>query len=214
MKLENEDALDKFIICKQCYTLHEEICLKEGTKACCTVCHGVMYGVNGKLVSQGLALSITGLIFFIIANLFPLVKIDLLGYSQFITLSKTFIALFENEFYLVGILCFFLIFLFPLLIFLIHILFFSLLYLKKGSYLSKKLLILLTKMMPWSMSDIFLVSILIALVKLIGYADIEIGISFWSLMIFVLLDIFMTKSITLSELWMLRQHIFKYEKIL
>ncbi|MCW8821401.1 MAG: paraquat-inducible protein A, partial [Sulfurovum sp.] len=65
MKLENEDALDNLIICKQCSTLHEEVPIKDGTKACCTECGSILYRYDSKLIDHGLALSITGFIFFV-----------------------------------------------------------------------------------------------------------------------------------------------------
>ncbi len=207
MKLENEDALDGFIICHQCYTLHEEIPIKDGSHACCTGCGGVLYRYDTRLVDHGLALSITGLIFFILANVFPLVEIELLGVGQFITIPKTILSLFESGFYIVGLLCAFLVFIFPLMIFLINMLLFTLLKLKIGSKMSKELLVLLAYITPWSMTDIFLVSILVSLVKLIGYAQIHIGISFWALMVFVLIDLYLVKYVHLSEIWMLRKRI-------
>lgn len=208
MKLENEDALDNLIICHQCFTLHEEIPIEDGTQALCTACGGVLYRYNVKLIDYGLAFSFTGLIFFALANFFPLVKIELLGHTQFITIPKTFLALFENGFYVVGLLCLFLIFIFPLMIFCINIVLFSLLKLKKGEQLTKELLVLLSHIKPWSMSDIFLISILVALVKLIGYAQIHMGVAFWALILFVLVDLYITRQIHISELWMLRKRIY------
>jgi paraquat-inducible protein A len=209
MKLENEDALDNLIICHKCYTLHEEVAISNGTKALCSSCGDVLYRYDSKLIEHGLALSITGLIFFVVANFFPLVKIEILGHEQFITIPKTFIALFDNGFYLVGLLCAFLIFIFPLMIFGINILLFALLKSGRGESLSKELLVLLSHIKPWSMSDIFLISILVALVKLIGYAQIHMGTAFWALILFVLLDLYITKRIHVSEIWMLRKHIFE-----
>ena len=40
MKLENEDDLDNYIICRECYTLHEEVPIADGTEAICTACGG------------------------------------------------------------------------------------------------------------------------------------------------------------------------------
>jgi paraquat-inducible protein A len=207
MKLENEDALDNFIICKQCFTLHEEVPIHDGTKACCTECGAVLYKYDSKLIEHGLALSITGFIFFVLANLFPLVQIEILGHEQFITIPKTIVSLFESEFYIVGLICIFLIFIFPLMIFTINISIFIALKLGRGEKLTKRLLILLAHIIPWSMTDIFLISILVALVKLIGYAQIHMGISFWALMIFVIIDLYIVKRINLSELWMMRKRI-------
>ncbi len=207
MKIENEDALDNFVICHHCFTLNEEITIEDGSKACCSECGGVLYRYDSKLIDHGLALSITGFIFFILANLFPLIQIDILGSEQFITIPKTIVSLFENGFYIVGLICTFLIFIFPLMIFIINILLFLLLKTVQGEELTKKLLILLSHITPWSMADIFFISLLVALVKLIAFGQIHIGIAFWALMIFVLIDIYITKSIHLSEIWMLRKRI-------
>jgi len=207
MKVENEDALNNLILCQKCFTLHEEVRLEDGTKACCSECGAVLYRYDSKLIDHGLALSVTGIVFFILANLFPLVQIEILGHGQFITIPKTIFSLFENGFYFVGILCTFLIFIFPFMIFAITMLLFTLLKAKRGKHLTKELLVLLAHIKPWSMTDIFLISILVALVKLIGYAQIHIGISFWALMFFVLIDLYIVKRMHLFDIWMLRKRI-------
>ena len=209
MKIENEDALDDYIICQQCFTLNKEIPIKDGGKAYCSECKGILYRYDSKLVDHGLALSITGLIFFVLANFFPLIQIDLLGSEQFITIPKTIFSLFDNGFYLVGLICAFLIFIFPLMIFVINLVLFFLLKLERGEKTTKELLVLLSHITPWSMADIFFISLLVALVKLVAFGQIHIGIAFWALMIFVLIDIYITKNIHLSEIWMLRKKILK-----
>jgi len=207
MKLKNEDALDNFIICHQCYTLHEEVSISDGSKALCSECGGILYTYNARLVDYGLALSVTGLIFFTIANFFPLVRVNILGHEQFVTILKTIFSLIDSGFYVVGLLCLFLVFIFPLTIFVINIVLFALLKLKKGKEWSKDLLVLLAHIIPWSMADIFLVSIMVALIKLIGYAQIHIGVAFYSLIVFVLIDLYIVKRVRISEIWMLRKRI-------
>jgi len=208
MEVENEDALDHLIICPKCYTLHKEIEIKDGFKACCCECGTLLYCYNSRAVEHGLALSITALIFFAVANFFPIVKIEILGVEQFITISQTFITLFDNGFYFVGLLCAFLIFVSPLVVVSLYIILFTLFKMKQGARLSKLLLVWLSYSLPWNMSDIFLISILVALVKLIGYAQIHMGIAFWALMVFVVIDLYITKMIHISELWILRRRIF------
>ena len=209
MKLENEEALDNLIICPSCHTLHEEIPIADGTKALCTECGNILYRYDSRLVDYGLAWSITGLIFFVVANFFPIVKIELLGHEQFVTIPKTFVALFDNGFYIVGLLCAFLIFIFPLMLFVLNSVIFLLFKRKRAPQFTKELLILLSHIKPWSMSDIFLISILVALVKLIGYAQIHMGVAFWALVFFVLIDLYISKTIHTSEIWMLRQRIYE-----
>jgi paraquat-inducible protein A len=62
------------------------------------------------------------------------------------------------------------------------------------------------------MAEIFLVSILVSLVKLIGYAQIHIGVSFWALAAYVILDIYITRHIHISEIWMLRNRIYEDDR--
>ena len=213
MKLKNEDDLDNYVICHYCYTLHEEVPIRDGTKALCSECGNILYRYDTKLIDYGLALNMAGFIFFILANIFPLVKIEIIGHEEFITIPKTIISLFHSGFYIVGILCAFLILIFPLMIFTINMLLFSLLKLRKGKKLTKDLLILLSHILPWSMTDIFFISILVALVKLIGYAQIHMGISFWALLISIIIDIYVIKRIQLSEIWTLREEMIMHKGI-
>ena len=212
MEIENEDVLDNYILCHKCHTLHKKVSLDEGQKAHCVECKALLYRVDSKLAEHGLALSITGFIFFVLANAFPLVSIEILGVEQFITIPKTFLALFESGFYIVGLMCALLVFVFPLMIFTVNILLFTLFKMQKGEPVIKKLLILLSHLKPWSMGDIFLISILIALVKLIGYAQIHMGISFAALLCFVLLDLYISKMIHMGELWTLKKEIFETKR--
>jgi len=212
IKLENEESLDNLIICHQCHTLHEEVPIKDGSKALCGECGTVLYRYDSKLIDHGLALSITALIFFAVANFFPIVKIELLGHEQFITIPKTFLSLFEQGFYIVGLLVAFLIFFFPLMVFTLYATIFLLLKFRRGKKLTKELLVLLSHALKWNMSDIFLISILVALVKLIGYAQIQMGLAFWALLVYVAIDIYLTKQIRLSEIWMFRKRIFSDDR--
>ena len=94
------------------------------------------------------------------------------------------------------------------MIFIINILLYALLKLKRKEQTIQELLILLSHIRPWSMADIFFISILVALVKLVAFGQIHIGTAFWGLMIFVVIDVYITKRIRLSELWILKRRIF------
>lgn len=208
MKIENEDELDRYIICSHCHTLHAVHKLKDGTTAICSKCGKDLYSYNSQMINIGISLALSALIFFLIANLFPLVQIEVLGSQEFITIMKMLHSLFDSGFYFVGMLCGVIIFIFPLSIFTVFLILFTLLKLKKGRQLSKVLLVLLSYMIPWSMSDIFLVSILVALVKLVGMVEIHMGTSFWALIIFVLLELYMTHKIKLKDIWMFRRQVY------
>lgn len=207
--LSNEE-LDKLVICKKCATLHKKIILESKTKAICTTCHSTLYRKHKDLLNKSLALSLTTLIFFITANLFPIVTIDLGGSINGITLSSVFLTMFEKQFYFTGLLSAFVIFLLPLVLIINFVLLLIFMKLKINEKIVKKMLVLLSTILPWNMVEIFLISILVAMVKLIGYAEIHFGISFWALVLFVFIDIYMTRNISIIALWGMRDRV--YEK--
>ena len=209
MQIDSSKDLDNLIICHKCHTLHKKIYIEDKNSALCTKCNAVLYHRDDNLLNKGLALSITGLIFFILANSFPLIKVDVLGQEQMITIISMIDNLLYNGYYIVALFVSYLIFIFPLLIFFIYIIIFSLIKMRLREDIVNDLLILLAKILPWNMSDIFLISILVALVKLMNMLEIYMGISFWTLIIFVLIDLYMTKKVHIGELWILKEEIYK-----
>jgi len=197
----NPIELDKLIICKKCHTLHEKIALRDGGKALCTECNTLMYRRDDRMLDKTLALTITAFIALIISFQFTIITININGLEQSLTLGSLFVVIAEYKEYVVGIMLLFLIVIFPLTI--IISMFFLLLYMKlgKAGYLVKRLLILLAHLRPWSMVDIFFISLLVAMVKLFDYAQIELGVSFLAFIFTLLLDIIITKQIGFYELW-------------
>ncbi len=60
---------------------------------------------------------------------------------------------------------------------------------------------LLCRIKPWLMVDVFLIGVLISLVKLMGMADIKMGLSFWAFVGYTLLLIKMSSSLDRMWLW-------------
>ena len=193
--------LDKLVICSECHTPHRKIRLKDAKTAYCDVCEHVLYHYHDNLKEKALALALATLITFLTASSFPIVKIEINGIWQGLTLPFVFVTLFEESFFVVGLIVSFLIFVIPLLYVVIYTFIMILIHLKSGKETIRKLLVTLAILRPWNMIEIFLISILVALVKLIGYAQISFGVSFWALVVFILLDIYLTKAIRLSDLW-------------
>jgi paraquat-inducible protein A len=208
MRKEDEINLDNLIICPKCNTLHHKKKIAPGAVAKCVECGFVLYRNHKNLIDYGLAIGISALIFFILTNSFEIVSLELRGVKQSITLPSVILSLFENGYYIVGLFCFFVIFLLPFLLIVVYIWALYLMKLKRDEELVERLLILLAKLLPWNMIEIFLVSIFVALIKLIGYASIEFGISIWTLIVFVGLDLYLSKSISIDELWRAKKRVF------
>ncbi len=203
----NREELDSLVICKKCHTLHKKIQLRSGGKALCKHCNTVIYRNHNNLFQTTLSLGLTAFVLLIVAFSFDIVTININGIYQSLNLSSLFLVIFEEGYYLVGIMLLFLILFFPLMILGSLIFLLLLMQMQISGYMVKRLLILIAKLRPWSMVDIFFVSILVAMVKLFDYAQIELGISFVALLLVLLLDTIIIKRISFSVLWL------EYEKI-
>jgi len=195
------DELDKFIICKKCHTLHRKIRLHKGTKALCQQCNSMLYREHQNLIENTLAISWVMLIALILGFSFSIINININGIYRELNLPSLIMVIFDNEYYIVGVMLSFLIFIFPLVIIISMIMILTLMKLGKSGYLVKRLMILIAKILPWSMIDIFFISLLVAMVKLFSYAQLELAIGFWALITVILLDIFIFKRITFSDIW-------------
>jgi len=196
-----EDELDKLIICPKCYTLHRKIKLHYGTKALCRKCNSVLYRHHKNLIDNLLALNWVSFIFLVLTYTFSIMRINLNGVYRHLNIILLFEMIFSNQFYLVGFILAFLIFIFPILINFLMIVLLTFMKLKRSPYLVKRLLILVAKLVPWNMLDIFFISILIAMVKLFNYANIELDVAFGTLAVVVLLNIVTFKRVKFGALW-------------
>jgi len=198
--IKNQE-LDKLIICKKCHTLHEKIPLHNKKKALCSKCNVVLYQRDDNLLNKILALTIAAAISLIIAFKFTIITINIQGLEQSLTVYSLFNVIAEHQQYVVGMMFIFLIVIFPISIILSMLLLLLFMKLKKGSYVTQRLMILLAYIRPWSMIDIFFISLLVAMVKLFDYANIELGVSFMAFIFTLILDIIITKNISFYELW-------------
>ena len=197
----NEQELDNLIICKKCHTLHEKISLPNKKKALCTKCNVVLYQEDKNIIDKTLALVLAAAISLIIAYQYTIVTINIQGLEKSLTVGSLFMVIMENEQYIVGVMFIFLIVIFPITIIFSMLTLLYLMKIKKAPYLTKKLLILLAHIRPWSMVDIFFISLLVAMVKLFDYAYIELGVSFIAFIFTLILDIIITKKVSFYELW-------------
>ena len=205
-----EQELDNLIICKKCHTLHKKVPLAHNKKAFCSKCDILLYQDNPKILDKTLALVIAAAISLFVAFKFTIVSINIQGLEQSLTLYGLFMVILEQHQYIVGIMFIFLIVIFPITIIFSMLILLILMKLKKGGYLTHRLLILLAYIRPWSMVDIFFISLLVSMVKLFDYAYIELGVSFIAFIFTLILDIIITKNISFYELWDLHTKIYGY----
>ncbi len=195
MKLKN------LIICPKCQSIHKKLPLKKGEVARCTNCREILYKDGRDILKFYLSFSFTALVFLSISMFFPIVNIDLAGFDSSLNILQAVISLFDSGYNLVALFSGFVLVIFPFCV--IVFLFFAALFmqLKIFKNIVRWLLIIVSFLDLWSMLDIFFISILVATVKIFDYATISVGISFYSMVVFILLEIYLTKHMRIEELW-------------
>ena len=173
--------------------------LSDKEEARCIACDALLYKNIAYLEHKVLAFSLGALILFLLANLFPLVSINLGGFQSSITLFGAIMKLFDGGYIFIALFSLLVLIIFPFFLILLYALF-ALLYILDDAR-SKFLLTLATLLQKWSMLDIFFVAILVAMVKIVQYADIAFGLSFWAMMGFLAIDIYLNRFLRIEWLW-------------
>ena len=174
-------------ICHKCDLIVEHVPITTNKHARCPRCETLLYTSNAFSITTILALSITGLILVIIANLFPMFNINMLGVEESATLLQGAWALLAQQYYFVGLLVLFCSFIAPFLFLACLVQVCLLLLTKRNTHQLILLLKLVKFFSAWSMLEVYLLSFLIAVFKLSDIADIklEFGLVSFVLLMFV-----------------------------
>ncbi len=187
--------------CHECGHLHEHDISQLYSKVRCAHCEAILHDHSSRWLEKTLALTVAAVIFFIASNVFPFLFVELGGVSYQTNLLSGVTAMLVREQYLLGTLILSTIVIFPLLEIL------SLAYLSFTYALRKKMpgqkfvLALLTTLRPWSMLEIFLLSIVIALVKMNDFFTLAPGAALFSFFALVFCMIGANRCLNKRELW-------------
>ena len=163
---------ETLIICEECDTVYRRRPLARGEVARCVCCGAQLdshqrFGVNGVL-----ALILTAMIMFLLANVWPVVTLGLNGQHSSATLWGTIIAMWQEQAQVVSVLAAMTLFFFPLakMLSIGWLLWFA----RNGKRAPgfKQLLIGLHYFGPWTMSEVFVLGALVAIVKARVYFDV------------------------------------------
>jgi len=166
------------ISCHECDALHHLQALPEHGEAHCSCCDALLYKyTSSQAIHHHLALHLTDLMLFIIANTFPFISLKLAGRVETDLLLSGPLALFEIGMDDIGLLVLLTSIIFPLFTTLTSI--YLLIPASLGFQAPAKAPVfrLLQQLMPWSLLGVFMLAVLIAIVKLLDLAEIEVGVS-------------------------------------
>ncbi|MCF9046204.1 paraquat-inducible protein A [Acinetobacter nectaris] len=186
--------------CEECDTLYLKVPLAQGEKACCLCCGAEIYN-DIKPFNTILALVLTALIIFVVANSFPIIKVEVQGNALQTTLLGAATTMFDIHREFVGILLILTTFIIPLInLILLTYIFFNVGLLKRRPYFMVFALRTLYLFRVWAMVEVFLIGILVTLVKLINMVIVIPEIALWA---FAVLSLFMVylNAIKVQDIW-------------
>nr|VFJ57544.1 MAG: paraquat-inducible protein A [Candidatus Kentron sp. DK] len=189
------------IACPGCDLLHRRVALSPGATARCRRCGHRLYTREPRGVEYPLALTLAAVVFFLLANTFPFVAIEIQGITREINLLSAAITLFHQGMPVLGLFAAALIFAFPLLQLIGMLVVLVPLYRNRAGAMGCVVLRWVSLVSPWSMMEIYLLSVLVSLVKLATYADVTLGIAFWNFVALVITNLWTLQVMDREALW-------------
>lgn len=185
---QTQETADTLIACLDCDQLYRKPRLHAGEKALCPRCGAVIYERKRGGLDLTLALALTSLCLFVLANLYPLLRMNIAGRMQEGSLMTGIKEMYAQGYWEISTLVFIVTILAPLGK--ILCLFYVLGPIKLHRQLpgAARVFRIMETLSPWAMTEVFMLGILVAVVKLADLASIQPGIalySFAALMLFV-----------------------------
>lgn len=174
--------------CEHCDSVYQRCRLEAGQVARCSRCEAVLQRAHPLDVDRWLALTITTAVVFLIANVCPIVRISLNGMHREATLWEFSWALAQGTAAPIAVVAALVIIFVPLAQ--IVLLTWVLVYARVGHRAPgfAWVLRMLVRLRPWSMVEVGVLGILVAVIKLISLVEVAPGAGVWAtatLMVFI-----------------------------
>lgn len=169
------------IACHECDLLHR-IPRQEGPHCVsrCRRCNATLHRGVEDSIDRTLALTLAGMVLFIVANSFPFLAFKLQGQETQTTLISGVIDLYHQGKWEISVLVLLTTIVVPLAQLLIQLYVFLPLKFNRTPWNMAVIFRFSRNLQPWSMMEVFLIGILVAIVKLVGMAQIIPGLALWS----------------------------------
>jgi len=189
------------MVCHECDLLIAVPALESGQKAYCPRCNYLLAAHRPHALMMVLAFGVSGLVFLLLSTAFPFLGFSASGQERTVTLLQSILILVTEDLPSLAAIVFASIILIPGA-FLIGAVYVSSA-LKLNRSLPGTVMVLRWTLMlrPWSMAEIFLIGILVSFVKIVTIADVSLGLSFWSYVLFTVCMVVVTLYPDKRRLW-------------
>ena len=170
----------RLIACHECDLLQRETPLPRGGVAHCGRCGAELYRSHPESLERTMALTAGAIVLFTIANVFPIIGLQLQGHVIQTTLFKTVRTLYDEDMKSIAALVFVTTIAMPALqLFAFTYLLLPLRLGRVPRYFAP-VFRMLQAVRPWGMVEVFMLGVLVSLVKLAHLAGVVPGIALWS----------------------------------
>ncbi|QJD59703.1 paraquat-inducible protein A [Pseudomonas sp. gcc21] len=190
----------QLIICEHCDSVYQRPNLAPKQTAHCQRCGALLERGRHLTTDQLLALTVAAAILFMLANTFPIVEISMQGLSNAATLWESVEALAEGRITIIALVAGLSIIFAPALQ--IILLGWVLYYARSGRIAPgfRTCMRALEHLRPWSMLEVCLLGILIAIIKLAGMLEVHAGLGLWAMAMLTVLVILISGR-DVRDLW-------------
>ncbi|MGD2118670.1 MAG: paraquat-inducible protein A [Chromatiales bacterium] len=192
---------DELIACHECDTLQRLSVLSPGQSALCVCCGAKLLRYPAGGLRRPIALYGTALILLLLANLFPLLLLDIQGRQQVTTIFGASQALYQADMAGLAIAVFITSILAPLLLIGSSLYVLLAVRLRKPWRGARSALAWISHLQPWGMLDVFMLGVLVAFVKLGDLASMHVGIALYAFSGLILVSAAATASLEPHMLW-------------
>ena len=194
--------LDDLVACPQCDTLHVARSLPDNARAHCQRCGIVLMTSKPAAMARILSLALTAFIMMIAAVSFPFLTLDAGGLHNATSVIDAVLAFNDGLAFPLAIAVAFFIVVIPLmrLMALIYALG-PLVRDQKPRQGARTAFGIAEKLRPWSMAEIFIVGVTVALIKVAGLAVVTIGPAVWAFAGVVVITVLKDQLICRYSIW-------------
>ncbi|MDD5392767.1 MAG: paraquat-inducible protein A [Thiothrix sp.] len=184
------------VACQECGQLHRYNPVAPGKTATCQRCGSVLYRNRPHMLESVLALTLAGLVLFILSNWLPLLGLRAQSIEQEFHLLGASIAFWDGGYHVLAALIVLNTIVFPLFELLALLIVLLTIRYRWEPSLAIVLFRWMRELKPWGMLEVFMLGILVAMVKLGDMATLIMGTALWS---FAGLVVTMTAATSLLE---------------
>jgi paraquat-inducible protein A len=189
------------IACHDCDLLYRKHPLQDGERATCFRCGAVLYHKKPDTLNRTLIHSLTNLILFVLANVFPFMSFQLQGREQVTLLASGGMELYYQGFWELSLLVIAVGVLFPLLQILGTLYVLIPLKFNRRVWKAKEIFRFVETLTPWAMMEVFMLGVIVGYVKLIDLATIVLGISLYAFAVLIVLMAITAAALDPEEVW-------------